>query len=363
MFTDLVSADGVPWPTCTRSALRRVAELARKELGTVRLGFEQEGYLLRMDGERYTPLHRGKQFTAEILDAEDGFISDLASALAIMGIPLEKITAEGGWGMFEVNFGADEPVGAVEHYFRFKHAFRANARQHGYVGSFMPKPFQDGTGAGLHVHISLVDALDGRDLLHDRSDPRGVGLSMLGHYFLGGLLAHAEAITALGAPSVNSYKRLRPGTWAPTHVTYGVGNRSAMIRIVQNREVPTRCAGALPSVQRLEVRSADGTCNPYLLAAILLAAGLDGVRRSLDPGPPINTDVAPMSEAELAECGLRPLPRSLDRALDGLAADDVAAEIVGPAIVNGFLKAKRIEWDKFAAHVSAWEHRYYAEFY
>ena len=204
MFTDLVGADGAPWPTCTRSALRRVTDLASKELGTVRLGFEQEGYLLRKDGERYTPLHRGKQFTAEILDAEDGFISNLGSALVIMGIPLEKITAEGGWGMFEVNFGADEPVGAAERYFRFKHAFRAIARRHGYVGSFMPKPFQDGTGAGLHVHISLVDALDGRDLLHDRSDPRGVGLSMLGHYFLGGLLAHAEAITALGAPSVNS---------------------------------------------------------------------------------------------------------------------------------------------------------------
>lgn len=356
MFVDLVGKDGTPWPTCQRTALRRLSEAVNQEIGTARLGFEQEGYLLHNESGRYVPVHQGKQFTSELLDAEDRFLSDLGMALVTMGIPLEKMTAEGGLGMYEVNFGAAEPVLAADQYFRFKQAFRAVARQHGHIGSFMPKPFAQGTGAGLHVHISLMNDETGQDVLGDPTDP--LGLSPLGRHFVGGLLAHAPAIVAFGSPSVNSYKRLQPGTWSPTHATFGLGNRSVMVRIVENRT-----DSRVRPVQRLEIRSPDGTCNPYALGSVLLAAGLDGVRRHLDPGSPMEADVSRLNAEELNARAARPLPRTLDRALDELAADDVIHNFIGRQIIDAFLNAKRIEWEKFASSITDWEYRYYAEFY
>jgi glutamine synthetase len=357
MFCDLVDEEGVPWPSCPRTNLRRLYEVVQQELGTVFLGFEQEGYVFGKEGESYAPLYRGRVISTDLLDFEDDFISELSSAVLGMGIGLEKITAEGGWGMFEVNFRQAEPLMAVEQYFRYKEAFRAIARRHGYIGSFMPKPFQDGISAGLHVHVSLVDRSNGADLLGGSRDKEGEMLSALGRHFLGGLMTHAGALVALGSPSVNSYKRLQPGSWAPTHATYGVGNRSAMVRIVQSRS-----AEGTP-LRRLEIRSADGTCNPYQLASAILAAGLDGVRRGLDPGSPIGLDVSRLNEEEMSTHGLQILPRSLDRALDALEADEIMAELIGPALVAGFIKAKRSEWAKFASHVTDWEHRTYAEFH
>jgi len=284
-------------------------------------------------------------------------VSDLSAALELFDVPVEKLTAEGGWAMFEVNFEQARPLEAAERYFRYKQAFRIVAREHGMVGSFMPKPFADGVGAGLHVHVSCLGR-GGEDLFGDGGP--GVELSDVGRWFVGGLLSHAPALIAFGSPSVNSFKRLQPGTWAPTHVAYGAGNRSAMIRIVQGR---TDLAGA-PPVRRLEVRSPDGTCNPYLLTAAVLAAGLDGVRRKLDPGPSADYDIAHPDAFGRSPRELPPaFPRSLDAALDGLEADDALADLLGPAVVDAYLKVKRIEWAKFMAYVTDWEYRYYAEFF
>ncbi|HEY8760063.1 MAG TPA: glutamine synthetase family protein [Candidatus Dormibacteraeota bacterium] len=357
MFVDLVAADGSPWPTCGRALVRRIDELVGRELGSISLGFEQEGYVLHKAGDRYQPVVRGKQMQPEMLDLLDGFVSDLSAALELFDVPVEKLTAEGGWAMFEVNFEQARPLEAAERYFRYKQAFRIVAREHGMVGSFMPKPFADGVGAGLHVHVSCLGR-GGEDLFGDGGP--GVELSDVGRWFVGGLLSHAPALIAFGSPSVNSFKRLQPGTWAPTHVAYGAGNRSAMIRIVQGR---TDLAGA-PPVRRLEVRSPDGTCNPYLLTAAVLAAGLDGVRRKLDPGPSADYDIAHPDAFGRSPRELPPaFPRSLDAALDGLEADDALADLLGPAVVDAYLKVKRIEWAKFMAYVTDWEYRYYAEFF
>jgi len=257
--------------------------------------------------------------------------------------------------MFEVNFAAAAPLEAADRYFRFKHAFRAVARRHGYVGTFMPKPFPGKTGAGLHVHIGCGDGADG-DLF--AAPPRkGSGpLSEVGRHFLGGLLRHAGSLAALGSPSVNSYKRLQPGTWAPAHVAYGVGNRSVLVRVVLPR-------GGAAGACRLELRSPDGTCNPQLLGAAILAAGLDGVQRHIDPGAAVQDDIARYPEVEQRAKGIAPLPRSLDRALDALEQDTDLHDLLGRSLVESFLKAKRIEWAKFAVHVTDWEYRYYAEFF
>lgn len=356
MFADLVDADGSPWPTCGRALVRRIDELVGRELGSISLGFEQEGYVLHKAEGRYEPVVRGKQMQPEMLDLLDGFVTDLSAALELLDVPVEKLTAEGGWAMFEVNFEHARPLEAAERYFRYKQAFRIVAREHGMVGTFMPKPFADGVGAGLHVHVSCLGS-GGEDLFG--AGRPGVELTDAGRWFVGGLLRHAPALIAFGSPSVNSFKRLQPGTWAPTHVAYGAGNRSAMIRIVQGR---TDLGGE--SIRRLEVRSPDGTCNPYLLAAAILAAGLDGVRRKLDPGPSADYDIAHPGASGKSAAELPPaFPRSLDAALDGLEADESLRELLGPAIVDAYLKVKRIEWAKFMAYVTDWEYRYYAEFF
>jgi glutamine synthetase len=356
MFTDLVGADGAPWPTCGRAIVRRLAATAADEIGTVGLGFEQEGYVLRRNQGRYEPVVLGKQMQGETLDLLDDFVQDLTAALQVMSVPVEKMTAEGGPGMFEVNFRQAEPLEAAERYFRFKQAFRGVARGHGMVGTFMPKPFAEGPGAGLHVHVSCA-GIDGTDAFGDGRP--GAGLSPLGRHFLGGLLAHAASLVALGSPSVNSYKRLQPGTWAPTHVAYGIGNRSAMVRVVEGRTDLADGTGP----RRLEIRSPDGTCNPYLLTAGILAAGLDGVRRQLEPGPPVAADVARLGDLGPAAPPLRRLPATLDAALDGLESDEAVGRLIGPRAVDAYAKVKRIEWAKYMAHVSDWEHRYYAEFF
>jgi glutamine synthetase len=357
MFCDLVAADGSPWATCGRAAVRRVCELIEPELGLVSLGFEQEGYVLRKNGSRYEPVVVGRQMQPEILDRLDGFITDLTTALGVMDVPVEKMTAEGGGGMFEVNIPQGAPLEASERWFRCKQVFRIVARERGMVGTFMPKPFSDRVGAGLHVHLSCLDA-GGRDLFG--GERPGCELADEGRWFLGGLLQHAEALVAIGSPTVNSYKRLQPGTWAPTHACYGAGNRSAMIRIVPGRSDPD----TERQVRRIEVRSPDGTCNPYLLAAALLAAGLDGVRRRLDPGPATEYDVAHPGAAGPAAGELpRRLPSNLDAALDGLEADHALRELMGRELIDAYVKLKRIEWAKFMAHVTGWERRYYAEFF
>jgi glutamine synthetase len=356
VFADLVAGDGTPWPTCGRAAVRRVSALVERELGTVALGFEQEGYVLRKTESGYEPVVVGKQMQPETLDRLDSFVTDLTPALELMGVPVEKLTAEGGWGMFEVNFEQALPLEAAERWFCYKQAFRIVAREHGMVGSFMPKPFADGVGAGLHIHVSCQ--ADGEDVLGGGLP--GTELTERGRRFLGGVLEHAPALIALGSPSVNSFKRLRAGTWAPTHATYGVGNRSAMVRIVQGR---TDLAGQTPP-RRLEIRSPDGTCNPYLLAAGVLAAGLDGLRRRCDPGAPITYDTAhPDATGGRGEAPPPRLPKTLDTALDGLEADGPMRELLGPELVDAYIKVKRIEWAKFMTYVTDWEHRYYAEFY
>jgi glutamine synthetase len=179
----------------------------------------------------------------------------------------------------------------------------------------------------------------------------GENLSAAGRHFIGGLIAHAGALVAIGCPSVNSYKRMQPGFFAPTHAIWGRDNRSALVRVVSSQR----------HGRRIEFRAADGTCNPFLLAAALLAAGLDGVKRKLDPGEAFEEDVSRWSAVDLAKVGAGRTPRSLDRALDALEADDPFNGTLGREIVKAFLYVKRSEEAKYAAYVSPWEYHYYAE--
>jgi glutamine synthetase len=344
MFCGLVAADGSPWPSCPRSALVRLAEVSSKELGAAEFAFESEGYLLVRNGDAYEPAYRGHGWNAELFDVHDAFIHELVAVMDRMKLPVERMQAEGGASQLEIALRHGAPVAAAQDYFRSKQAFRAVARHHGMIGSFMPKPLPDRDGSGLHVHLSFR----GKD-----TDPLfdGAELSETGRHFVGGLLSHAGALVAIGCPSVNSYKRMQPGFFAPTHAIWGLDNRSALVRVVSSER----------HGRRLEFRAADGTSNPFLVAAAILACGLDGVRRRLDPGEPFTDDVARWPAPELARIGAVRTPHSLDRALDALEADSELAAILGRDIISAFLFVKRSEYAKWSAHVSPWEYRYYAE--
>jgi glutamine synthetase len=215
----------------------------------------------------------------------------------------------------------------------------------------MPKPFANRPGNGMHMHMSIGDGE--RNLFCDKADARGLELSQLAYHFLGGLLAHAPALTALCAPTVNSYKRLVVGrsltgaTWAPAYISYGDNNRSSMVRVPKGR---------------LEMRLPDGSANPYLATAAVIAAGLDGIERRLDPGDPRNVNLYEWSEAQLKEAGIGLLPQNLSAALDALEADPVITGALGP-VAGEFLKLKRMEWIEYMRHVSEWEIRSYLEFF
>ena len=345
MFCDLVAADGTAWPSCARTRLKALAAETETVLGLPDLAYEAEGYLLSRDADgRYAPAFRGHGWGADLLDAHQPFIEDLTSVVAGMELPLERMQVEGGYSQFEAVLHHRPPVEAAQDHFRFKQAFRAVARRHGLIGSFMPKPIPDRDGSGLHIHISTRGR--GRSALFD-----GPRLSSAGRHFVGGLLAHSGALVAVGCPSVNSYKRMQPGWFAPTHAIWGPENRSALVRVVSSRG----------EGHRIEFRAADGTCNPFLVGAALLAAGLDGVRRKLEPGEPFGTDVARSSPEALTRAGVVRTPWSLDRALDALEADTALAQVLGPEIVRAFVLVKRSEYAKYSAYVSDWEYRYYAE--
>jgi glutamine synthetase len=333
--------------------LRSQALTAADELGLVRLGFEQEGHLIGKQGTTYVKAFDTRFFLADFQEQMPEFFLEMTRGLRALGSPLEKFTIEGAHGMLELNTRYDTALASADKHVRFKLLFRALARRFGVIGSFLPKPFADAVGAGCHVHISIADQSSGLDVFGDPTDTRGFGLSRRAYAFLGGLIAHADALCAIACPTVNSYKRLQPGVWAPVAKGYGLGNRSAMVRVVQKRT-------GEEGQSRLELRIPDGTANSYLLGAAIIACGLDGVRLGLDPGDPSELDFGHLHEpGESVEY----LPRTLDRALDALAEDQVLRSAFGPRLMDGYLAVKRHEWDAFSRAVTDWERTTYLEFY
>ncbi len=351
MYSWLLDENGKIWEGDPRGHLDSLVAGLSREGHRAQLAFESEGYLMRKAGAGYEPADSSKCFTADGLDIQHGILHEIFDSLIKMGVKTEKATAEYGPGQYEINFSHKSPVRACDDFLTFRQAFRAIARGHGLVGTLMPKPFEALAGSGLHLHLNLVNSRTGKNVFFDKGDRRGIGLSKLGHHFLGGILEHAAALTAIGSPSVNSYRRMRPGTWAPAHVCYGVGNRAVMVRI------PKRMA---PSM-RIEFRAADGTCNPYLLANALLAAGMHGVEEELDPGKSVTEDIGSWSDEKAVRRGYRRLPSDLKEAISALKSDKELMDRVSRPMLEGLVKIKEAEWDDYQCHVSEWERRTYLE--
>ena len=344
--------DGRPFDACPRQVLRRALVRLTDRGWALRTGIEPEFFLLKREGDRWLPADDHDRldkpsYDLKSLPRQGGFLHALSDALSACGLDVLQIDHEDAHGQYELNFAFDEALASCDHLMLFKLAAHALAEARGMVYSMMPKPFANQPGSGLHFHVSLWRGGDG---LFDTADP-GENLSLLGRQFIAGVLAHAPALTALAAPTVNSYKRLTVGTslsgttWAPAYMAHGPNNRTALVR-------------TLPG--RFEWRLPDASANPYLATAALVAAGLDGIERELDPGPAVSDDLFALSLAQVQERGIRLLPQSLCEALDSLEADPVICAALGDTLTREFLKLKRAEWTEYARHVSAWELERYA---
>lgn len=337
---------GQAFDACPRQVLKRqVARLAGRGW-TLQTGIEPEFFLLRRDraGGRYQPADEADRldkpsYDLKSLPRQAGFLHALREALEAAGLQVLQIDHEDAHGQYELNFRHDEALRSADHLMLFKLAAHHLAEQHGAVFSMMPKPFANQPGSGLHFHVSLWDGE--RCLFDDEQAMR---------HFIGGVLAHSAALCALAAPTVNSYKRLVVGeslsgtSWAPAYVAHGPNNRTALVR-------------TLPG--RFEWRVPDASANPYLATAGLIAAGLDGIDRRLDPGPACTDDLFELGLAEIRRRGIGLLPQGLGEAADALEASELLHATLGETLHGEFVRLKRAEWIEYARHVSDWEHARY----
>ncbi len=338
--------DGRPFEGCPRQVLRRALARLAERGWTMRTGIEPEFFLLKRTPEGgWAPADDHDRedkpsYDLKALPRQAGFLHELNATLAACGLDVLQLDHEDAHGQYEVNFAHDDALASADHLMLFKLAAHALAEARGMVFSMMPKPFANQPGSGLHFHISLWRG------------PQPV--EGVAKHFIAGVLAHAPALAAIAAPTVNSYKRLTVGeslsgtTWAPASIAHGPNNRTALVR-------------TLPG--RFEWRLPDASANPYLATAALVAAGLDGVDRKLDPGPAVTDDLFVMPKAEQRARGIGLLPQSLNEALDALEADAVVRGALGDTLAAEFLRLKRAEWTDYARHVGAWElDRYAARF-
>src|SRR3954466_11184512 len=346
-----ITVEGEEWAYCPRTILRRVMKRA-KELGyEFKMGLELAYFLV----------HRREDGSIEIADAQDTLEKpcyDMAGLTRRYDFltTVSKYCNELGWGnyandhedangQFEQNFEYDDALISCDRAIFFRYMVHTLAEQHGMVATFMPKPFTSLTGNGCHFHMSLWDGET--NLFLDENDPRGLGLSGDAYHFIGGLKRHARAYSAVTAPTVNSYKRLKRGTttsgatWSPAYISSGYNKRPQMPRV--------------PGPGRVEDRTIDGACNPYLAATVVLAAGLDGIENRIDPGDPNAGNMYGLSPEERERRGVELLPANLLDATRELERDDVIRAALGEDYADYFVRVKRDEWTRWHEHVSPWE--------
>lgn len=357
--------EGEPYEACPRQVLRRAAHALGQRGWHLRSGIEPEFFLLVHDARGWRPaddLDRldNASYDLKSLPRQAAFLLDLQRALAGCGLDVTEFNHEDAPGQYEVNFGFDEATASADQLMLFKLAGHALAEARQMVFSMMPRPFADQPGSGMHLHVSLWQGQgsNARNLFvphrPDGAVDRSAALSALGRQFAAGVLAHAPALCAIAAPTVNSYKRLQPGSprcgtnWAPACISHGHDNRTALMRTLHDR---------------FEWRLPDASANPYLALATLIAAGLDGVDRALELPPAVEDDLYRMGPAGWAARGLARLPQDLGQALDALEADAVVCGALGAVLSTEFVRLKRAEYDAHAAHVGDWElERYAASF-
>ncbi|SDY06920.1 gamma-glutamylputrescine synthetase [Halopenitus persicus] len=350
LLADLHDLDGEPWAAGPRAQLGRYLEELAADGYTATLSFESEFYYTRQDEDGETvPIDGSTCFSTDGMRSAHDVILDTVDALAKQGLDLAAYYPEYGPGQQELVVEHESGITAADAQVLFTETVTAVANDHGIDTTFRPKPFPELPGTGCHVHLSLWR--DGENVLHDPDDGGRYPLSEAGRHFVGGLLEHAPALVAITAPTVESYDRLAPGMWASAYTCWGHDNREAAVR------VPSVSTADPAATTRVEFKPADNTTNPYLAQLALLAAGIDGIERELDPGEPLNRDPGSLDEAALADRGIERLPATLAEAIDALEADAVLRSALGDPLHRSFIEVKRSEWDQSTTD-GEWESDY-----
>jgi len=355
VICDVFTPRGEPFVGDPRFVLRRQVERARKLGYVVNMGPELEFFLFRRDeAGKVTPLpHDLAGYFDFSTDLAQEIRQDMVDALEAFGIKVEAAHHEVAAGQHEIDFEYSDALKTADNALTFKFALKAIAQQHGLYATFMPKPIFGINGSGMHTHQSLFSIEKGRNAFADPDNK--YGLSDLARSYMAGVLAHAKGMAAVLAPTVNSYKRLVPGYEAPTYITWGRTNRSALIR------VPMISPGKSIEGTRAEVRCPDPSSNTYLAFAVMIAAGLDGVERGLTLSDPVEESLFEMDASRVTERGIKELPGTLGQAIDELRADPVVCEALGDHVLEHYVEAKTAEWNEYRTQVTQWELDRYLE--
>jgi glutamine synthetase len=355
VICDVYTPNGEPFAGDPRGVLKRQLERARK-LGFVwNAGPELEFFLFRKDefGEIKPLPHDNAGYFDFSTDLGANIRQDMVNALEAFGISVEAAHHEVAAGQHEIDFRYADGLKTADNAVTFKFTLKAIAQLHGLYATFMPKPIFGINGSGMHTHQSLYSIAEERNAFADPDNK--YGLSDLARSYMAGILTHARGMIAVLAPLVNSYKRLVPGYEAPTYLTWGRTNRSALIR------VPKVSPGISIEATRVEVRCPDPSSNTYLAFACMLAAGLDGVEKKMELADPVEESLYAMDAGRIKERGIKELPGTLAEAIDELEADAVISEALGDHVLSHYVEAKREEWDSYRTQVTQWEIDRYLE--
>lgn len=355
---------GEPYEISTRVALKKVLAEAEDMGFGFNLGIECELFVLKEeeDGSLSVP-DRDDKLIKPCYDVRSfmnrfSWLDKMATTINELGWDLYSLDHEDANGQYEFDFQYSDALTMCDRFIFFRYMAKHYAQEEGLLATLMPKPFADKTGNGAHFNMSLFDKETGKNMFacDPKDDPRGLGLTELGYHFIAGVLKHGPALCAVFSPTVNSYKRLiRQGamatfSWAPVFNSFGSNNRTNSVRVP--------LGGG-----RFESRNADGSVNPYLASALVLAAGLEGIKQKLDPGLPQEENLYELSEAERAEKGIDFLPQNLGEAVRAFAEDPFVEKVLGKGLSDEFIKYKSQEWEEYHRTVSAWEIERYSHLF
>jgi len=352
IICDIYNYDDTPFEGSPRYILQKTLREAAEMGYTMQVGPEPEFFLFNLDENGQPTLKtndKASYFDLPPVDKGEEARRDMVEVLQTLGFEIEAAHHEVAPGQHEIDFKYTDALKTADNIMTFRVAIRIVAQNHGLHATFMPKPVFGIDGSGMHMHCSLFR--DGENIFYD--DSREDGLSDTCRYFIGGVLKHARAICAITNPTVNSYKRLVPGYEAPVYIAWSYKNRSPLIRIPARRGIGTR----------IEVRNPDPSCNPYLGLAVILKAGLHGIKNQIAPPEPVEQNIYEMDLATRKQQGISSLPENLYEALDELSKDEIIKEALGQHVYSRFVAAKMKEWENYSSRVYDWEiEEYLAKF-
>ena len=353
LICDIYTPDGQPFQGDPRAVLRRAIADAEQMGFRYNTGPELEFFLLKpnADGSLIPPVpHDSASYFDAPSDMAAGLRRQMASTLEAFGIRVEAMHHEGAHGQHEIDFRYSDALTTADSAVTLRVALKVIAQQNGLYCTFLPKPVRGINGSGMHVHQSLSFIANGKNAFADPGDSHG--LSKVAKHFIAGQLAHARGMCAILAPLVNSYKRLVAGYEAPVYISWARINRSALIRVPRATSSETT---------RIELRNPDPSCNPYLAFAVMLSAGLDGIRRELAAPDVTDENIYLLDNQNKAALSI--LPGSLNQALNALEQDDIIRTALGTHTFERFLSAKRLEWEDYRLDVTPWELKEYLSNY